>query len=57
MAHDIVNNLNCGFISPAGLPLDHSGLASVIDTLTSDDTIIFAFTDGSISLFGFVNKT
>jgi len=57
MAHDITDSINCGFISPVGPPLNHSGFASVIDTSATDDTIVFAFSDGSISLFGIIDKT
>ncbi len=52
MAHNITDSLNCAFLPSTA----HTGLASVVDTTSTDDTIVFAFANGIISLFGTVNK-
>ncbi len=51
LSHDVVEAISCGYIS-AG----HIGFASVISATNSDDTLVYAFTNGGISLFAVMSR-
>ena len=51
MEHDVLDNGGCNFITEA-----HSGFASVIDNIGTDDKLVYAFANGTISLFAIMGK-
>ena len=51
LAHDIVDPaITTGCASPY-VSIGHTGLAAVITTTTTDDTLVYAFSNGNIALF------
>ena len=51
MDHDVLDNGKCVFIAE-----DHTGFASVIDDIGTDDTLVYAFANGTLSLFAIMNR-
>ena len=51
MDHDVVNNEKCLFITE-----DHTGFASVIDAIGTDDKLVYAFANGTLSLFAIMDR-
>jgi len=53
MDHDVLDNGNraCIFITE-----DHTGFASVIDNIGTDDKLVYAFANGTLSLFAIMDR-
>jgi hypothetical protein len=55
MNHDVVDNVlerkRCNFITEG-----YTGFASIIDNIGTDDTLVYAFTNGTLSLFATMNR-
>ena len=51
MDHDVLDNGACNFIAEA-----HTGFASVIDNIGTDDKLVYAFANGILSLFPIMDR-
>lgn len=51
MDHDVINNDSCFFIAEG-----HTGFASVIDNIGTDDKLVYAFANGTLSLFAIMGR-
>lgn len=51
MDHDVVGNVTCLFKTEG-----HTGFASVIDDIATDDKLVYAFANGTLSLFAIMGK-
>lgn len=52
MDHDVLDNGGCIFITKEG----HTGFASVIDNTGTDDKLVYAFANGTLSLFAIMDR-
>lgn len=48
---DVLDKVTCGYIAEG-----HTGFASVIDTTGTDDTLVYAFANGMLSLFAIMHR-
>ena len=55
LAHDVVFQ-GAGTCDTTYASTNHTGFASVIDTTNTDDTLAFAFANGTIAVFAVMNK-
>ena len=51
MAHDVEEGITCAFVTTG-----YTGFASVIDDIGTDDKLIYAFANGTLSLFAIMKK-
>jgi len=51
MDHDVLDNGSCVFITE-----DHTGFASVIDDIGTNDKLVYAFANGTLSLFAIMSR-
>ena len=51
MDHDVVNIEKCIYIAE-----DHTGFAAVIDDIATDDKLVYAFANGTLSLFAIMSR-
>lgn len=51
MDHDVSGKKSCHFKTEA-----YTGFASVIDRIATDDTLVYAFANGTLSLFAIMNR-
>jgi len=51
MDHDVLDNGFCVFIAE-----DHTGFASVIDDIGTNDKLVYAFANGTLSLFAIMSR-
>ena len=51
LSHDVQEGSGCTYIDTG-----YTGFASVFTTTTTDDTLVFAFTNGTASLFALMSK-
>ena len=50
LAHNVIENTSCGYLSTG-----HTGFASVL-SVSSVNTLVFAYANGAISVFGVMTK-
>jgi len=50
-----ITDPSIGTCAPPYESMGHTGFAAVIDTMSTDDTLVYAFTNGTIALFAVMN--